>query len=208
LVIGTTGDRVRLLRRRQSEGLERRGIGAGRKDGEARADGDLAVRRSEARTGDAIVFDERGDRGQFRQEGCAAGDGVVEQDCIEPFARQARVLTAQHGVTAARRIDAQLAAVPRLGVDAFLGAENHQRGKRIADQAVAAHLVARERSLIGNRDLMAGVGEHARRRRAGRTGPDDEHIAAGRYGHRSLSSTEWPHAGIRPRAVEKSRRPP
>ena len=106
--------------------------------------------------------------------------GGLDQHRVEPLPRKARVLPPKGHVNPVRGIDPELAAVPRLSLDIGSDTEHRERVQRIADQAVAADLVARKGPLIDDDHPVTSGGKHPCRSRSRGPCSDDQHVRTGR----------------------------
>jgi hypothetical protein len=103
--------------------------------------------------------------------------GRAAHDVIELAPRQHREPAGHVDAPAARADAADVAHTLRQRHHLVVHAQALQRGVRIGNQPVAAHLVARESVRVDQHRVQAGTREQLRARAARGAGADDQHVA-------------------------------
>jgi hypothetical protein len=176
LHVETRADRARRLAFADAERFQRAARRAGREDRVPRVHADVAVAAFERRAGHLAVALDCAREPKRRDEACAALDRRDAHKVVEPMSRHARHFAPQRHRRAARRVHAHSVEQRRFVQYALLQPQPFERAQRVGDQAVAAHLFARERKAVDDQHVAPALGERQRSRGTRRAAADDEHF--------------------------------
>ena len=143
----------------------------------------------EPRADDAAGLFDRRLESRRRQRPRAGGDRRAAQDVVKLAPWQHCQLAGHVDAPAARPDAADVSGTARGGHHFVEHAELAHGVVRIGNQAVAAHLVAREGVLVGQHHADSSLRQRARRRAAGGACADHQHVAGG--GQRQAGGITW-----------------